>query len=228
MALSTNETDHYSDGSTTASSWNTAEIDNGRYDITQFEADRIELPASRCRDDLLPSYYSLNIPFFRLTKRIRHTTISSVAHFWVVVVLLNCLVPSVSAVFIPYQNCLSEDYQNSAQLQFLPLFVDAKFNSTDPSHNLNVTVWGNVTGSLPTVILPPGSNTSYWDNVNNTDGKIVDVDDPTAQNPLATSFFRKVNVLTYQPYQADPADFCDSLINGTCPLGPVFPTNASL
>lgn len=140
---------------------------------------------------------------------------------------LNFIITPASAVFISFQNCLPRNVQNSAQLQIIPLHVDAVFDTTDPSHNLNLTVWGNVTGSLPELDLPSGTNTSYWNNPNMTDGKIVDVPDPEGVN-VKTSFFRKVNALTYQPYQAAVADFCESLINATCPLGPVFPENASV
>lgn len=226
MALSTKDTDDYSDGSTTTSYQNAAKTKAGRYGISQFDADHINLPISLCRDNIQTSY-SLPLPDFGVTKRLRRTTRSSAAYLLLLAVLLNCLISPASAVFIKFQNCLSQDYQNGNSLQFAPLYVDAIFNATDPSHNLNVTVWGNVTGSLPPVILPPGSNTSYWDNANNTDGKIVDVDDPSGVNKK-TSLFRKVTVLTYQPYQSPVVDFCENLINGTCPLGPVFPANESL
>ena len=55
----------------------------------------------------------------------------------------------VSAVFIEFDNCLSDAVQDDSplQLQFVALFLDAKFNTTDPNNGLQVTVWGNVTGS---------------------------------------------------------------------------------
>ena len=134
-----------------------------------------------------------------------------------------------SAVFIDFQNCLSESIQNNTplQLQLVPQYVNAVFNTTDPNHNLRVTVYANVTGSTPTLprlILPP-ANDSYWRS-NQTDmgGKISDVPNPEAPKPKFTTLFYKVNVLTYTPY-IDSADFCDQLENGTCPLAPVF--NAS-
>lgn len=106
------------------------------------------------------------------------------------------------------------------------MFVDAVFNATDPAHNLKVTVWGNVTGSLPLVALPAWDDTEYWDNTNNTDGKIQDVPDPDGANKL-TTLYNKVNVLTYEPWSQDPAlEWCNELVNASCPLGPSFNANA--
>jgi hypothetical protein len=131
-----------------------------------------------------------------------------------------------SAVFITFTNCLSESYQRDQpiQLQFVPYFFDAAFNTTDPSHNLAVRVWGNVEGSGPgaQLVVPPGSNdTAYW-NSNSTatnNGKIVDIPDQDLQ--LLTTLSNKVTVLTYEPY-SKYVDFCDQLVNASCPLGPNF------
>lgn len=134
---------------------------------------------------------------------------------------LSVLITPISAVLVNFENCLSLDWQNQLPLylQFVPLYVDAVFNTTDPSHNLNVTVYGNVTGSLPLVVLPP-STSAEWSNPNFTDGKIVDVPDPDGNN-VATTLSNKVNVLTYEPY-SEKLNFCDNLLDGSCPLGPVF------
>jgi hypothetical protein len=134
-----------------------------------------------------------------------------------------------TAVFIDFQNCLSESYQNDQplQLQFDPLYMDAVFNTTDPTHNLHITVWGNVTGSGPEklVYLPPANDTAYWNsNQTNLGGKIQDNPDPQGANKL-TALFTKVNVLTYEPWSQN-VDFCNQLINATCPLGPSFTANA--
>jgi hypothetical protein len=145
-------------------------------------------------------------------------------------VLLACLwiIPA-SAVFIDFQNCLSNGYQNDTplKLQFDPLYLDAVFNTTDPSHNLNITVWGNVTGSGPMnqVLLPPANDTDYWNsNQTNLGGKIEHVPDPTGVNKF-TTLVNKINVLNYQPW-SDTVDFCDQLINASCPLAPSFGANA--
>lgn len=147
---------------------------------------------------------------------------------YLVVLIASLWVVPTSAVFIDFQNCLSESYQNDQplQLQFDPLYMNAVFNTTDSSHNLHITVWGNVSGSGPTdlVILPP-ANASYWTkNETNLGGKIEDVPDPTGVNKL-TTLFNKVNVLTYEPWN-ETVEFCNQLINGTCPLAPSFKANA--
>ena len=144
------------------------------------------------------------------------------------VLVATLFINPTTAVFIKYQNCLSEAYQNDQplSLQFVPLFVDAVFNTKDPSHNLLVTVWGNVTGSGPSplVALPSANDTSYWSNPNNTQGKIANDPDPTSADPRLTTLFNKVDVLTYEPW-SEAVDFCDQLVNATCPLGPQFFVN---
>ncbi|KAK6615187.1 integral membrane protein [Botrytis cinerea] len=114
------------------------------------------------------------------------------------------------------------------QLQFVPYFLWAVFNTTESTHNLAVQVWGDVKGSGPgastTDHLPGSNDTAYWLS-NSTDtynGKIADEPDPTSLK--LTTLFNKVTVLTYEPY-SDAVDFCNQLVNGTCPLGPTF--NAS-
>ncbi|KAL3424869.1 integral membrane protein [Phlyctema vagabunda] len=146
-----------------------------------------------------------------------------------VVALMACLfIQPGAAVFLDFQNCLSESYQHDTPLllQFVPLFVDAVFNTTDPAHNLRVTVWGNVTGSLPLVALPGSNDTEYWNSNTTTAGKIVNVPDPEGANKLTTSY-NKVNVLTYEPW-SQTLEWCKQLVNGTCPLGPSFTANASI
>jgi hypothetical protein len=136
-----------------------------------------------------------------------------------------------SAVLVRFQNCLSESVQNNQplQLQLVPLFMNAVFNTTDPSHNLNITVWTNVTGSTvdSTRYLLPPANDSYWDPGNNdtsVGGKIADNPFPNAPEQFLTTLSNKVNVLTYNPY-VDAVDFCHSLVNASCPVGPNFKAN---
>ena len=151
--------------------------------------------------------------------------------FLLVLVTSLWVVPT-SAVLVDFQNCLSESYQNDTpqQLQFDPLYVNAVFNTTDSSHNLNITVWGNVTGSGPgngkEVLLPPANNTDYW-NSNQTilGGKIENIPDPPPGVNKYTTLFNKVNVLMYEPW-SNTVNFCDQLINASCPLGPAFDANA--
>ena len=90
------------------------------------------------------------------------------------------LLSNISAAhFIPFDNCLSDDTKNPyvddnnpLPLQFDPLFVWAAFNSTAPSHNLNMTVYGNVTGVARKIRLPSSPADAQWSNANNTEGKI--------------------------------------------------------
>jgi hypothetical protein len=144
-------------------------------------------------------------------------------------VLVACLwtIPA-SAVMIEFEDCLSDSTKNDMplQLQFVPKFVDAVFNTTDASHNLAVTVWGNVTGSFNNAVqLPPASDRDYW-NSSRTDlgGKILDIPFPDSENPKITTIFNKVNVLTYEPW-SQTAAWCPQLENASCPLGPVFDSN---
>lgn len=133
------------------------------------------------------------------------------------------------AAMVNFQNCLSPNIVSApgpqVPLQWIPLAVSAVFNLSVPSHNLNVTVYGNVTGQATTQPLPP-SNSSQWFNPNATLGKIIDVDpDTNLHSTLKTSF----NVLTYTPYHALPSPFCNSTLNAICPIAPVFPNkNGSL
>ncbi|KAK0119048.1 hypothetical protein ONS96_012116 [Cadophora gregata f. sp. sojae] len=158
----------------------------------------------------------------------------SIAMFPFLLVLIASLwVVPASAVLVDFQNCLSDAAKSNRplQLQFVPLFVDARFNTTDPNHQLAITVWGNITGSTvgdaPRLVLPGANDTEYW-NSNSTlnGGKIVDSPYPEAQFPKLTTLSNKVNVLTYEPWSQD-LDFCNSLINASCPLGPKFFVNES-
>jgi hypothetical protein len=146
------------------------------------------------------------------------------------------ITPVVEAVRIPFQNCLGQSYRlhEPYNLQWVPLFADASFTSEDNKHNLLVTVWGNVTGRQDTTQEVPGPDSPYWQDPEEINGKIIRIPDPNRlPRPLATTLFRKVNVLSYQPYK-DLVDFCaqgliDGLpngqANGSCPLGPEYRTN---
>ena len=146
---------------------------------------------------------------------------------YALILLTSLWIVPASAAMIGFQNCLSESYQNNVplQLQFVPLYLDAVFNTTNSSHNLRVTVWGNVTGSGPgsvIPILPPANDTGYWNSNQTGPGKIEDEPDPSLN--VLTTLFNKVNVLTYQPWNEE-TDFCNRLVNATCPLGPKFTVN---
>lgn len=139
-------------------------------------------------------------------------------------IVLGVLIAPVSAALVNFENCLSPNIINSnpVQLQFIPLHLDAKFNITSPSHNLNVTVYGNVSG-VATQVPYPAPDDPQWSNPNSIVGKIVDLSQP---NNKYSTLFAKFNVLSYTPYDATPSRFCNSTIYGTCPLGPAFTANA--
>lgn len=125
--------------------------------------------------------------------------------------LLTIVNPS-SAASITFQNCLSPDIiNNNATLQFIPMVANAVFNATTSSHNLNVTVYGNITGSL--------SSNQNWpnDNTNQSDEEIPDVFPGGLRTRLKATF----QVLSYiLPTVPQSAPFCDSTLNGKCPLAP--------
>ena len=134
-------------------------------------------------------------------------------------------IPQAQAALIEFQNCLDADVNgtNPHQLQFTPLFFDAHFDTINPSHNINISIYGNVSGTtinqpLPTYPAPEWNNASY------TYGKVLDVSDGGGSEKSNFSTLQyNFKVLTYQPYKAPPSRFCNSTINGTaCPIIPLF------
>jgi Transient receptor potential (TRP) ion channel/ML-like domain len=138
-------------------------------------------------------------------------------------VMLAMLPSPGNAAYMTFDNCLSDNVINNDPtiLQFDPLNVTAFFNTTAPNHHLNITIYGNVSGLL-TVQPYPAPDDPQWANPNDTLGKIVDLD-PT--NNKYTTLFSKFTVLSYTPYQAPASRFCNSTINGDCPLAPAFYTS---
>jgi hypothetical protein len=130
-----------------------------------------------------------------------------------------------NAVFINFENCLDRNYReatNPRRLQFTPLHVWASFNTTAPSHHLNITVWGNVSGQAQAGPYP-GPDDGRWNDPNNTFGKIVDLD---KENNKFTTLFSTYKVLTYTAFNEQPSRFCPAVLNQsvetTCPLRPIF------
>lgn len=103
------------------------------------------------------------------------------------------------------------------QLQLVPHFVDAVFDQANSSNNLTVTVWGNVTGKAGSGDLPAWNSSDWDDPAKALNGKILN--NPNTVN--LTTLHSKVEVATYTPMVSDTI-FCDSINNGSCPLGPVF------
>ena len=142
-----------------------------------------------------------------------------------ILLLLLCWSVCLNAAFVEFQNCLSSNIVNSKPpmklLQFMPLDATATFDLTSETHNLSLTIYGNVTGKATLEDYPAPDDPS-WSNPNETFGKIPDV---SVSNNKFTTLFSRFNVLSYTPWQASPARFCDALIHGDCPLGPAFYVN---
>ncbi|KAH9909240.1 hypothetical protein F4778DRAFT_715946 [Xylariomycetidae sp. FL2044] len=135
----------------------------------------------------------------------------------------------VSALNVDFDNCLEDSYINSdpRQLQWVPERVEAVFDTENPSHNLLVTVWGNVTGRVGDDPLP-AYNASEWGNSTQVlNGKIQNLPEPNLPDDVrkATTLHSKVDVLTYEPFVGN-LNFCNSILNGSCPLGPQFKPDA--
>lgn len=129
--------------------------------------------------------------------------------------LLLIIVNPSSAALINFENCLSPDIiNNNTTLQFIPMFANAVFNTTTYSHNLNVIVYGNITGGLNNNQNISPSD-SYWNDTNQTYGKIPDLGPAGVRTKLRTTF----QVLGWTLFTA-PTPFCDSTVNGQCPLAP--------
>ena len=166
-----------------------------------------------------------------LLARLASVSWSSMLLITLVAVILN----PVQAVYLPNQtwdNCLSQSIQsgNPLPLQFDPLAVWVTFNNTGPIYNLNVSIYGNVSGRATDCNVPPPES-SAWSNPNETCGKIPDINpiqSSPGKNPESTLWIT-VNVLSYTPYDAGPLKLCDSIINPnaqnqneSCPVAPVF------
>ncbi|PWY77061.1 integral membrane protein [Aspergillus heteromorphus CBS 117.55] len=143
---------------------------------------------------------------------------------WMLLVLLISWIPSTSAVLLDFDNCLSAAVvaSNPRQLQFVPLDVSVIFNMQNSLYPLNITVYGNVSGTANGETAPAPNDPS-WSNPNDTVGKIVDLD---VSNDKWATLLSYVNVLSFLPYH-DASRFCDSVTQGSCPLGPVFYANSS-
>lgn len=133
--------------------------------------------------------------------------------------LLLIIVNPSTAALIKVENCLSPDIINHPTLQFIPMIANAVFNATTTSHNLNVIVYGNITGGL-------GNNQNFslndthWSDNNQTDGKIPDIGPYIGPSRIFTTLLATMNVLGHPLYSAQPVQFCNNTVNKRCPLGP--------
>ncbi|QPH00113.1 hypothetical protein C2857_003334 [Epichloe festucae Fl1] len=132
----------------------------------------------------------------------------------------------VSAVRIKPTNCLPESfqYQNPPFIQWVPIEADAKFDTKSDKHNFQYIVWGNVKGSLQRVDLPKPDDREYWTNPDKTNGKIINSDNSENGTTVKSS----ISMLSYVPW-SHRSFFCgEALVNGTCPLPPVFNTTGNV
>ncbi|KAK3394526.1 hypothetical protein B0H63DRAFT_49047 [Podospora didyma] len=153
----------------------------------------------------------------------------SLASIAAIALSLGGLVQPASAARVHFENCLQESYisHTPKPLQWTPMFVNASFDTTSPSHRLRVIMWGNVEGSYNNVSLPP-SDSPDWTDPTKLDGKILDEPEPDSPSPKLTTLRTKIEVLTYEPW-SNNTNFCnDSLEHGKCPLAPVFKVNSSI
>ncbi|KAL9089563.1 MAG: hypothetical protein Q9159_002441 [Coniocarpon cinnabarinum] len=144
------------------------------------------------------------------------------------VMFLLLLVSPVHAVLIDFQNCLPASVLNShpQTLQFMPNYTDVSFDTANPTHTVNVTIYGNVAGSLFAEPLPP-PNSSQWQDPAFMDGKIADTYNNTQSDGSIkagrTTLISTFRVLTYVPAAPPPAAFCSFTRSGTqCPVAPDF------
>jgi hypothetical protein len=137
-----------------------------------------------------------------------------------VVILAISSLPAADAAFIHFTNCLSPQMTNSRNLQFRPLYLDARYDDENSRHTLNVTVYGNVTGT--TNIALPYPDSSNW-NVPDPNFNIIDAPENY------TTLFAQVDVLSYSAWHPEPLRFCEYTVNQTenegCPWGPLFNVN---
>lgn len=171
-------------------------------------------PRSRRRPGILPGIARLS--------RLPHS-------LSVVVFLFLLLAQSATAASIVFENCLTENYlaeRNPKWLQWVPLHVEATFDTERDDHTLFVASYGDVDGTFNKNSAPRKDNRSdpYWRDDTQIDWKIPRVPDPLVPHPKAATLMSRINVLTYEPY-IKYTDFCnESLRNGMCPLGPTFMT----
>jgi hypothetical protein len=143
--------------------------------------------------------------------------------WWIALVCLATFASPAAAVVLDFDNCLSKTILESLplQLQFVPTNVSVEFNLTNPLHPLNVTVYGNVSGTVSRTANYPAPDSSDWTNPNWTDGKIEDIS--TSNNKYST-IFTELNVLSFTPFN-NASRFRDLVTQGTFPLAPVFNYN---
>ncbi|KAJ5929823.1 hypothetical protein N7454_006773 [Penicillium verhagenii] len=159
------------------------------------------------------------------SKRRRRDAYTWTSGWWIALVFLISLASPTAAALLNFQNCLGKAVLDSSPLtlQYVPLDVGVWFNLSDPLHPLNVTVYGNVSGTADQTTDYPSEDDASWNNPNVTEGKIVDLD---ASNEKYSTLLTDLEVLSFSPF-TNASRFCQSVVQGECPLGPVFHYNLS-
>lgn len=161
-------------------------------------------------------------------RRKRRNDLTSHLIFTLILVILAAL-PLADAVFINFDNCLDRSYRTATpvRLQFTPYHVWAKFDNLNATHNLNVTIYGNVSGQLSNRSYPAPSD-PLWSDPKDPFGKIPvawQIGKPGNPAGVATTLFPTFDALTYSSWDPGALQFCNYTLNGNCPLGPIFPEN---
>ncbi|KAK5712774.1 hypothetical protein LTR15_011766 [Elasticomyces elasticus] len=129
--------------------------------------------------------------------------------------------PFTYSALLNFDNCLAPAIVNSnpQQLQWIPLALDAKFSRERP-YTLNLTIYGNVSGQQVVGDYPPPNDPS-WSNENNTFGKIEAIGSSGNYSTLLADF----KTLQFSAWDAQARQFCPTVLNASCPLGPAFGAN---
>ncbi|KAJ5225003.1 hypothetical protein N7468_006228 [Penicillium chermesinum] len=154
----------------------------------------------------------------------RRTGSWSSSSWWILLgSLLLCWISPATAALLEFSNCLGQDTidSNPLALQYVPLDVGVWFNLTDPLRPLNVTVYGNVSGLADPSQTYPAIDDPSWSNDNDTVGKIANLD---TENNRLTTLITQFDVLSYVAWP-NGTDFCGTVVQGHCPLAPVFHGN---
>lgn len=187
------------------------------YDSTEIELDGSQPSRNKSRPGSSGSHFS---PCQAWRDTAKHQW-SSV--WWLVLLCLVTLASPTAAALLDFDNCLSKTLLESVplQLQFVPTNVSVTFNPRDALHPLNVTVYGNVSGTASRTANYPLPDSPEWYNQNWTDGKIVDLN---KSNYKYSTLLTEFDVLSFTPFN-EPSRFHDSVTQGTFPLAPVFNYN---
>lgn len=141
---------------------------------------------------------------------------------------LTLFVAHAQAAFVEFSSCLTGNRTDPNILHFIPHYVDVAFDTQQPSHMLNITVFGNVTGQDFDGPLPP-ADSPLWNDPGYVDGKLLDIGRSGQGAPGRSALQQDLHVLSYTPATFNATQFCQSTTDGTtCPVAPVFNVDANV